>query len=181
MLLDFILPRPDSKLNSYLTLVLCKNYPGGGHKHPVGMCVVFLQVYDNFGHFISDDLIMYSITSDAILRIFFPVLDAPDFFQLHASLDLNSSLPVFVAEQLESIASTIFWLDRKVVERVTKNILSNQHLTDDARIRRLREIEDESWDLFLRILVDGSIVVTAVAVSKICCSDESLSMPSIRI
>lgn len=134
-----------------------------------------------FEHFTSDNLIMYTVTSDATLRIFFPVLDAPDFLQLHASLDLNSSLPISVVEQLESAASTVFWLDRKAVDRVITNILGNHHLTDDARARRLREIKDESWDLFLRILIDGSIVVSAVAVSNVCCSDESLFMPPIRI
>jgi hypothetical protein len=134
-----------------------------------------------FEHYISDNLIMYTVTSDATLRIFFPVLDAPDFLQLHASLDLNSSLPVFVVEQLGSAASTVFWLDRKAVDRVITNILGNDHLADDARARRLREIKEESWDLFLRILIDGSIVVSAVAVSKLCCFDESLSMAPIRI
>lgn len=36
---------------------------------------------------------------------------------------------------------------------------------EDARYRRLQDIKDEGWDLFLRILEDGSIIITAVAVS----------------
>lgn len=36
---------------------------------------------------------------------------------------------------------------------------------DDTRHRRVREIRDEGWDLFLRVLNDGSIVLQAVAVS----------------
>jgi len=104
------------------------------------------------------------VTSDATLRIFFPVLDSPDYLQLHASLDLYSSLPFSVVEQLQSSASSVFWLDRNSVERVITNILKDPKLTDDARTRRIREIKEEGWDLFLRILADGSLVVTAVAV-----------------
>lgn len=107
---------------------------------------------------------MYTITSDATLRIFFPVIDAPDFLQLHASLDLYSSLPFSLTGQLGS-TSSVFWLDRKTVETVINHILANPLLTDDARTRRIREIKEESWDLFMRILSDGSVVVTAVAVS----------------
>jgi hypothetical protein len=38
MLLDFIPPLPVARRNSYRTLVLCLKYPGGDHKHAVGMC-----------------------------------------------------------------------------------------------------------------------------------------------
>lgn len=44
-------------------------------------------------------------------------------------------------------------------------ILKQQPDTDDVRRRRVKEIKDEGWDLFLRVLADGSLVVTAVAVS----------------
>ncbi|CAA7258624.1 unnamed protein product [Cyclocybe aegerita] len=110
-----------------------------------------------------DDLILYSVTSDATLRIFFPVLDAPDYLQLHASLDLFSSLPFSVVEQLESSSSSVFWLDRRTVEKVILYILKDESQVDDARTRRIKEIKDEGWDLFLRVLADGSVVVTAVA------------------
>ncbi|KAF8973548.1 WD repeat-containing protein [Flammula alnicola] len=110
-----------------------------------------------------DDLILYSITSDATLRIFFPVLDDPDYLQLHASLDICASLPFSVVTQLESAASSVFWLDRRTVEKVILYILNDPSQADDARNRRIKEIKDDGWDLFLRILSDGSIVVTAVA------------------
>lgn len=37
---------------------------------------------------------------------------------------------------------------------------------DDAklRLRKVREIQEEGWDLFLRVMGDGSVVVRAVAV-----------------
>ncbi|KDR85351.1 hypothetical protein GALMADRAFT_132054 [Galerina marginata CBS 339.88] len=110
-----------------------------------------------------DDLILYSITSDATLRIFFPVLDAPDHLQLHASLDIYASLPFSVVTQLQSSDSSVFWLDRNTVERVINNILNDSTQVDEARNRRIKEIKDDGWDLFLRILADGSIVITAVA------------------
>ncbi|KAJ7654974.1 RAVE protein 1 C terminal-domain-containing protein [Mycena polygramma] len=99
-----------------------------------------------------DDLILYTITSDSTLRIFLPVLDSPQYLQLHASLDLSSSIPFTIASKL-STNSNVFWLDREI----------NETDSDHARSRRLQEIKDEGWDLFLRVLEDGSAVVTAVA------------------
>ena len=113
-----------------------------------------------------DDLILYSVTSDATLRIFFPVLDAPDYLQLHASLDLYLSLPFSVVDQLDSTISSVFWLDRKTVEQVVTSILSDATHVDEARNKLIKEINDDGWDLFLRVLGDGSTVITAVAV---CC------------
>lgn len=111
-----------------------------------------------------DDLIFYTITSDTTLRIFLPVVDAPEYLQLHAAIDLFSSLPYSVVSQVSSPASSVFWLDRTTVERVIIKLLADKHQVDDARNRRIREIKEEGWDLFLRILTDGSVVVTAVAV-----------------
>jgi len=111
-----------------------------------------------------DDFILYSVTSDATLRIFFPVLDAPDYLQLHASLDLYASLPFSFVNQLNSTNSSVFWLDRRTVEQVVTNILSDPTQVDEACNRRIKEIKDDGWDLFLRVLGDGSLVITAVAV-----------------
>lgn len=63
----------------------------------------------------------------------------------------------------------MFWLDREIISDALANILANQTEQDDARSRRIREIKEEGWDLFLRVLGDGSVVVTAVAVRKIPC------------
>jgi hypothetical protein len=60
--------------------------------------------------------------------------------------------------------SSVFWLDREVVGDVLKSILKDKSDPEDGRTRRLGELEEEGWDLFLRVLGDGSIVVTAVAV-----------------
>ena len=108
---------------------------------------------------------MYTVTSDATLRIFFPVLDVPDYLQLHASLDIYSSLPLSLVEQVGDTTASVFWLDRKAVDMVVTRILENPLLIDDAYITRIKEIKKENWDLFLRVLADGSVVVSAVAVS----------------
>ncbi|KAJ7169732.1 RAVE protein 1 C terminal-domain-containing protein [Mycena filopes] len=109
-----------------------------------------------------DDLILYTITSDATLRIFLPVLDSPQYLQLHASLDLFSSIPFIISSKL-STNSSVFWLDREVVGDCISATLKSATDREHARFRRLQEIKDEGWDLFIRILDDGSAVVTAVA------------------
>lgn len=111
-----------------------------------------------------DDLILYTITSDAALRIFLPVLDSPRTLQLHACLDLFSSLP-FSFASLYSDISNIFWLDRAQLDTVLKHLLKSLEGSDDAQARLIKDIVEESWDLFLRILADGSVILTAVAVS----------------
>lgn len=98
------------------------------------------------------------------MRIFLPVLDAPECLQLHAALDLFSSLPYSVVSQADPLTSSVFWLDRATVENVIIKLLGDKNQADDARNRRIREIKEEGWDLFLRILADGSIAVTAIAV-----------------
>ncbi|KAF7320375.1 WD repeat protein [Mycena kentingensis (nom. inval.)] len=103
-----------------------------------------------------DDLILYTVTSDSTLRIFFPVLDSPQFLQLHATLDTFSS-------STSSVSSNVFWLDRIIIGRAISDALTRDADTDHTRIRRLQEIIAEGWDLFLRILEDGSATVSAVA------------------
>lgn len=112
---------------------------------------------------LSDDLILYTITSDATLRIFLPVLDAPQYVQLHASLDIFSSLPFSIASQVT--ASRVFLLDRGVMSDALSVALAAMNTSDeDARSRRLQDMKAESWDLFLRVLQDGSLIIQAVAV-----------------
>lgn len=110
-----------------------------------------------------DDLILYTITSDSTLRIFLPVLDAPQQLQLHAALDIFSALPFSVASQVSS--SKVFWLGREVMSSALTIVLKHA-ITDseDGGYRRIREVTEENWDLFLRVLSDGSLVLQAVAV-----------------
>ena len=106
---------------------------------------------------------LYTITSDATLRIFLPVLDSPQHVQLHASLDVFSALPFSIASQVTT--SHIFSLSRGVMSNALKAALEALGDNDeDARSIRVRDIRAESWDLFLRVLGDGSLIVQAVAV-----------------
>ena len=48
-----------------------------------------------------------------------------------------------------------------------KSVLSDPvPAEEDTRRRRIREITEEGWDIFLRVLGDGSLVVQAVAVRR---------------
>ncbi|KAI0082261.1 hypothetical protein K474DRAFT_1742410 [Panus rudis PR-1116 ss-1] len=109
-----------------------------------------------------DDSVLYTVTSDATLRVFLPVIDTPQYVQLHASLDVHSALPFSLAQQVRQ--SSIFWLDRQVISNALTTILkqtSSNH--DDIRAKRVQEITEEGWDLFIRVLSDCSLVVQAVA------------------
>jgi hypothetical protein len=69
-----------------------------------------------------------------------------------------------MASELSKSHSSVFWLDREVIGDVLAAILRNHSDSEEGRSRRLIELVEEGWDLFLRVLGDGSIVVTAVAV-----------------
>ncbi|ESK98022.1 wd repeat protein [Moniliophthora roreri MCA 2997] len=112
-----------------------------------------------------DDLILYTVTIDATLRIFFPVLDSPQYLQLHASIDLFSSIPYnLVSAQREYQTSSVFWLDRQVLGQSLQKLVPDEKQDQEgASIRKLRDIKEEGWDLFFRVVGDGSVVLSAVA------------------
>jgi len=62
-------------------------------------------------------------------------------------------------------------MDREVVDQSLQKLLSRKVVEDDASHRRLQDIKEEGWDLFLRVVDDGTIIVSAVAVS--CCYNSS--------
>ncbi|CAK5264601.1 unnamed protein product [Mycena citricolor] len=53
-------------------------------------------------------------------------------------------------------SSSIFWLDRQIVDRCLSVASDESSAQENPRIRRMKEIKDEGWDLFLRIVDDGS-------------------------
>ncbi|OCH96047.1 WD repeat-containing protein [Obba rivulosa] len=101
-----------------------------------------------------DALALYTTTRDGTLRVFLSVLDTPNRLQLHAVLDGCSALPLSYGRT----ASSIFPLDRGILD-----VVSVENDADDARLRRIQEIKDNGWDLFLRVLSDGAVVIQAVA------------------
>ena len=110
---------------------------------------------------------LYTITTDGAVRIFLPVLDQPNYLQLHGALDAYSSLPLSFhpSSSGSSKPSTGFILDREVMCAAFTRILKDcDENNDDSCLHRLREIQDEGWDLFLRVHEDRSLVVGAVAV-----------------
>lgn len=117
------------------------------------------------------DLTLFTLTTDSTLRIFHPVLDAPQRLQLHAALDSTSFLPSPLTSQL--LGSYIFPLDRQIlIESITQlsqtldsNVNEKSIASEEKdHLRKLEEIKNEEWDLFLRILKDGSIVIRGIAV-----------------
>jgi hypothetical protein len=62
--------------------------------------------------------------------------------------------------------SKIFHLDRQLVSDALTRFVSDSQNADEAALHRAKEILAEGWDLFMRVLSDGSIVISAVAVSK---------------
>lgn len=65
---------------------------------------------------------------------------------------------------MQRTESEIIWLDKEVIGPVVKTILKTSQIKS-LEIKRLRDLEEEDWDLFLRVLADGSLLLSAVAVS----------------
>jgi hypothetical protein len=109
---------------------------------------------------------LYTITIDGTVRVFLPVLDQPNYLQLHGALDAYSSLPLSFHPSSDNTTRPVgFVLDREVVcgafARILKDCDKN---SGDSGVRRLQEIQDGGWDLFLHVREDRSLVVGAVAV-----------------
>ncbi|KAH8982607.1 RAVE protein 1 C terminal-domain-containing protein [Lactarius akahatsu] len=109
-----------------------------------------------------DGLVLYTVTSDATLRIFTPVLDSPQHMQLHATLDISSAtaskLPT---SPTDHPASSVFYLNREIVTQTLTTVLSGASDKDDAKIRRVQDIRDAGWDMFMQVLPDGSLSIRA--------------------
>lgn len=58
----------------------------------------------------------------------------------------------------------IFCPDRRVIQRAVSHELAKLD-KEDSQSKRLKEIEDGAWDLFVRILTDRTMVIRAIAVS----------------
>lgn len=110
---------------------------------------------------------LYTITTDGTVRVFLPVLDQPNHLQLHGALDAYSSLPLSFhpSSSKSSTPSTGFVPDREVMCAVFTRILEDcDKNDDDSGLHRLREIQNEGWDLFIHVHEDRSLVVGAVSV-----------------
>jgi hypothetical protein len=98
----------------------------------------------------SEDMVLCTLTADGTLRVFAPVLDAPQRLQLHAALDAP--------------AAATAWVDHATVRALVARMLAGAPGPGDARARRLQELADGGADLVLRVHADGAVSAAAVAV-----------------
>src|ERR1700691_471621 len=88
--------------------------------------------------------------------------------QLHATLDLSSSTASKPPPRsADHPVSSVFYLNREIVTRVLTSVLSDTSDKDDAKIRRVQDIKDAGWDMFMQALPDGSLSIRAVAASTL--------------
>ncbi|KAG8984923.1 regulator of (H+)-ATPase in vacuolar membrane, partial [Tulasnella sp. 427] len=115
------------------------------------------------------DLTLYTVTEQdgGTVRVYVPVLDVPNILQLHAVVDRYGFLP---ESSSQADGSRVFWLDQVTVKHVLGAALKECENTkagnNDIAERRqplLQQMLDESWDLFARVLPDGSLVLRALA------------------
>ncbi|KAI6162072.1 RAVE protein 1 C terminal-domain-containing protein [Pisolithus thermaeus] len=113
----------------------------------------------------SDDPVLYTVTSDSVLRIFLPVIDSPHRLQLHLAIDSFTSLMPSNNLGVSSYStSKIMWLDKEIIGPVVKTLLEGSSVDNrDVEMEKLREIDEEKLDLFIRVFGDGSLVFSAVA------------------
>ncbi|KIO08400.1 hypothetical protein M404DRAFT_997326 [Pisolithus tinctorius Marx 270] len=112
-----------------------------------------------------DDPVLFTITSDSVLRIFLPVVDSPRRLQLHLAIDIFASLTPSNALGVPSYStSKIMWLDKEIIGPVVKTLLEGSPAaTRSVELEKLRQVDEEKSDLFIRVLDDGSLVLSAVA------------------
>lgn len=116
----------------------------------------------------SDDPILYTVTCDATLRIFIPVLDSPQYMQLHATLDLSLSTHSSPSSgQIGNISSNVFYLGREMFRGVLPALLADAPDANDTKLRRFQDICNGDWDMFMQVFPDGSLMIRAVAASKL--------------
>lgn len=118
------------------------------------------------------------MTSDTVIRIFMPVIDAPTHLQLHASLDRRSFTlgdPELSSneygdeanhELLAASTMPIFWLDRATFlsGHLHQHEPHSNPEVEEGRRRKLKEFMDDDWELFAHITKDGSLIVRALTV-----------------
>jgi hypothetical protein len=116
----------------------------------------------------SDSPVLYTVTCDATLRIFIPVLDSPQIMQLHATLDLSPSVPSLLpSRNTGNDSQNVFTLDREVIRCVLTTVLADSSDPNDLKLRRLHEICDGGWDLFMQVFPGGSLTIRAVEASTL--------------
>jgi hypothetical protein len=88
--------------------------------------------------------------------------------QLHATLDLSRSVPSLPpSRRAGNHSPNVFSLGREVLRGALTTVLTDLSDTDDPKLRRLQEICDGGWDLFMQVFPDGSLTIRAIAASTL--------------
>lgn len=121
------------------------------------------------------------MTPDSVVRVFVPVIDAPNHLQLHAAIDrrsFTSAVPQDTKEQHNSISDKtslcpVFWIERSTLLSPSSHIKDeipepvSESEVETGRRRKLKDFEDEDWELFGFVTKQGSLVVRALTVSEL--------------
>lgn len=105
---------------------------------------------------------LFTFTSNSVLRVFIPVIDAPNRLQLHATMDHYS----FVSDKClsdDEPVPPIFWLDRTALPKPPQPNDSDTPINQGRRLK-FEELIHEDWELFAVIDKDGSFTVRALSV-----------------
>lgn len=125
------------------------------------------------------------MTSNGVVRIFMPVIDAPNRLQLHATIDPWSfsisgngiDSPSGSASQADLRekgsgsdclqTNAVFWLDRSVLTNCSEARHPSDGVASDleeGRKRKLKDLTDDDWELFGFVTHDGSLVIRTLIV-----------------
>jgi hypothetical protein len=133
---------------------------------PAGKPTQHLNAYTLSTPSTSDAPILYTVTCDATLRIFVPVLDFPQHMQLHATLDLSLSVPSLPpSRNIGGMPSNVFYLDREIFGNVLKTLLTEESDANNAKLRRFQDICSGEWDMFMQVFPGGTLTIRAIAAS----------------
>ncbi len=132
-----------------------------------------------------EDNCLYTFTSDSVLRVFTPVIDAPNRLQLQAALDRwcfiddndSDDDDIEKSGQFQSdnhynpgsFAFPIFPLDRDVLRQALppREAQSTSTETESGHSRKLKEFAEEDWELFGFIGRNGAFMVKALTVGAL--------------
>lgn len=127
---------------------------------------------------ISDEICLYTMTPDSVVRVFMTVIDAPNHLQLHAALDRWSFLPGHPdalsgedddAESSQRPPDPVFWIDRAAFLSTSLVQDTGQATSEveQGRRRKLKDLVDDDWELFGFITRGGCLIVRALTVRSI--------------
>ena len=111
---------------------------------------------------ISGDLVLCTITTDMVLRIFAPVLDSPAHLQLQASVAASSLVPI--SQRTDSNSTRLFKWDPQILEDYIRDVKVDP---GTSRRQRLKKILTDDWDLFAVAIIGETFVMRGILVMNI--------------